>query len=101
MRKFIEARGVIESDTAKKLQALCAKPSLTPEGRTLGAGWAATRQNADEQHAARLTFCQILRDLANDLATFRKEIDRQKEQVRNLSILVISLPTNILNCCKK
>ena len=62
------------------MQALCAKPSLTPEGRTLGAGWAATRQNADEQHAARLTFCQVLRDLANDLATFRKEIDRQKEQ---------------------
>ena len=33
MSKFLDGRATIESDTAKKLQGLCGKPLVKPEGR--------------------------------------------------------------------
>jgi hypothetical protein len=47
----------------------------------LGAGWEALKQNTEEQQKSKTTFSTVLRDLATDLATFKRDITRQKDQV--------------------
>jgi len=90
MQKFLDSRASIESEACKKLSSLVAKPARAGiEARTLGAGWESLKFNVEEQSKSRNNLATILKDLSTDLAQFKRDITRQKDQhlstVKNLN----------------
>jgi len=79
MIKFLDSRGSIEGDAAKKAQALCAKPPTTNEAGSLGLGWLAFRTNTDEISKSRSNLSEVYRKNSLELAAFKKEITRQRD----------------------
>jgi len=79
MIKFLDSRGSIEGDAAKKAQALCAKPPTSNEAGSLGLGWLSFRTNTDEISKSRSNLSEVYRKNSLELAAFKKEITRQRD----------------------
>jgi len=80
--KFLDSRGTIEGDCAKKTISQVAKPSTTAEAGSLGFGWLAFRNCTDEQAKARSILADVYKRNAAELSTFKREITRQRDAVR-------------------
>ena len=83
----LKKEGNLTSSFQQKLKIITNANNL----RSFGAAWQACRQNNENIAKSHAALGQTLATIVNDLITFRKELCKQKDQVRNFSSFPSSL----------